>query len=183
MSDEIYKADQVNQRTNKISSPIRLSTRFSPGSSSILFTLNRTSSTVHRSLLGAKTTLPLRVRIKSCPSRRFSRLPLPTTAVDSPSRGSEPPMQTFSVTDVHGVVCFLKFNNWIMRTVQVLDTWMRKTIETRQRGRYFRNPIQCKGGTAGLQTEVDKGMNDKSGGVDLGQESGVMDQELGLHCF
>ena len=47
-----------------ISSPISLPTRFSPSSSSILFTLNRTSSTVHRSLLGAKTMSLLRVRIK-----------------------------------------------------------------------------------------------------------------------
>ena len=73
-----------------ISSLIRLSMRFSLGSSSILFTLNRTSSTVHWSLLGAKTTLPLWLRTKSCPLWRFSLRPMPTTTADSPSRGSVP---------------------------------------------------------------------------------------------
>ena len=36
-------------------------------------------------------------------------------------------------------------------------------------------------GTAGLQTDVDEGLNDKSGGVDFGQQSGAVDQGLGLH--
>ena len=98
-----------------ISSLIRLSMRFSLGSSSILFTLNRTSSTIHRSLLGAKMMSPLRVRIKSCPSWRFSRCPMPTTAADSSSQGSEP-TQSFlrwtirlshwcRVTNVYDVIC------------------------------------------------------------------------------
>ena len=35
-------------------------------------------------------------------------------------------------------------------------------------------------GTAGLQIDVDEGLNDKSGGVDFGQQFGAMDQGLGL---
>ena len=111
-----------------ISSSFRLLTRFSPGSSSILFTLNRTSLTVHRSLLGAKTTSPLRVRTKSCPSWRFSCRPMPTTAaihrpevlcqlnqingsgLTSRSRHLMP--TTAAVTDVHGMIYLWDCELW-----------------------------------------------------------------------